>query len=184
MNESAVVVLAEGFEEMEAVISIDMLRRAGIEVVTAALGEDTLVTGSRHIPLKADVSLKDVELIPDALVLPGGLPGAGNLAESELVNKFIKSCAEQKKIIAAICASPAYVLTRAGVLSGKKATCYPGDERRFAKDVKYVKEDVVVDGNVITSAGPGTAFYFALAIIQALAGIEAANKIKERALIR
>lgn len=184
MSKKALILLAEGFEEMEAVISVDMLRRAGIEVVLAAIGNNLHVKGSRRITLQADILLKNTKDIFDALILPGGMPGAKNLALQESVIKLIKKYFEQRKVVCAICASPAYAFLESGILSGKKATCYPGDEVRFGRDTCYLKEDVVVDGNIITSAGPGTAFYFALAIIKKLLGEEAANKVKEKALVR
>ncbi len=184
MGKKVLVALADGFEEIEAVSSIDILRRAELEVIIAAVGGDLLVSGSRGIQIKADIELKNFEGVPDALVLPGGLPGAENLANSNLVNDLIEKCTQQNKLVAAICASPAYVLAKADVLSGKKATCYPGCQSRFSGDTTYLQKDVVVDGNIITSAGPGTAFYFALAIVKKLVGEEAAFKVKEKALIK
>jgi len=184
MSKKVIVVLAEGFEEMEAIISIDILRRAGLEVITAATSSNILVTGSRKIPIKPDIELKNFSGVPEALVLPGGMPGAENLANSKLLINLIKQCAKQNKIIAAICASPAYALAKSGILSGKRVTCYPGCENRLNKDAIYLNQDVVVDGNLITSAGPGTAFYFALAIIEKLVGKETAQTVKNKALVK
>ncbi len=184
MSKKALVFLAEGFEEMEAVICIDILRRGGIDVITAAVGDNDIVTGSRRIPVKADILLKDLHLIPDALVFPGGLTGAENLAASGLVKNLAIQCANEKKIIAAICASPAYSLVKFGLLTGRKATCYPDFIGRFGNDVTYVKEDVVLDGNIITSAGVGTAFSFALTIVKELAGEKTANEVQNKALIK
>ncbi len=178
------VLLAEGFEEMEAIISIDMLRRANLDVITAGIGSENIVIGSRRISVKADMLLSDYKDIPDALVLPGGMPGALNLEASQAVISLIKKCGENKKIIAAICASPAYSLLKSGLLSGRRATCYPGDEKRFGKDITYVKQDVVIDGDIITSQGPGTALDFALSIIEKLSGPQEAKKVKEKALVR
>lgn len=184
MSKKVIVALAEGFEEMEAIISIDILRRAGLEVITAATSSNILVTGSRKIPIKPDIELKNFSGVPEALVLPGGMPGAENLANSKRVINLIKQCVKQNKIVAAICASPAYALAKAGVLSGKKVTCYPGCENRLGKDTTYIKEEVVIDSNIITSAGPGTAFCFALAIVEKLMGKEVAEDVKKKALIR
>jgi len=184
MSLSALVLLAEGFEEMEAVISIDILRRAGIRVITAAICDNRIVTGSRRIPIKADILLKDFQSIPDALILPGGLTGAENLAASQDVKDLIMTCIREGKIIAAICASPALVLSKFGVLKGKKATCYPGHERHFGNETVFIKDDVVIDGNVITSAGPGTAFHFAVAIVHVLTGEKTLSDVKEKALIK
>lgn len=183
MGKKVLVALADGFEEIEAVTSIDILRRAGLEVIIAAVGGDLLVSGSRGIQIKADIELRNFEGVPDTLVLPGGIPGAANLANSEIIINLIKKCSEQAKLIAAICASPAYALLKSGILSGKRVTCYPGCEKLLNADVKYINENVVIDGNVITSAGPGTAFYFALAITEQLLGKEIAEDVRKKALI-
>ncbi|MBU1044800.1 MAG: DJ-1/PfpI family protein [Candidatus Omnitrophica bacterium] len=184
MRPRAVIILAQGFEEMEAIISIDILRRAGIDAVIACLDHDLLVAGSRKITVQAQVKLDDIDFIPDAVVLPGGMPGALNLAQSENVINFIKKIADQGKIIAAVCASPAHVLVKAGVLKGKTATCYPGDETLFLPETIYKKQDVVVDGNIITASGPGTSFDFALAIVKKICGQDLADKVKKAALIK
>ncbi len=184
MSKKALILLVEGFEETEAVIPVDMLRRAGIEVALTAIGNNLQVKGSHGIALQADILLKNTKDVFDALILPGGMPGAKNLASQESVIKLIRKYFEQRKFVCAICASPAYALLESGILSGKKATCYPGDEVRFGEDTRYLKEDVVIDGNIITSAGPGTAFYFALAIIEKLAGKESANSVKAKALVK
>jgi len=183
MSKSVVVALADGFEEIEAVISIDILRRAGLNVISVAISSDLLVRGSRNITIQADVFLKDLEIIPDALLLPGGSTGAKNLAASEVVDDMLQTCVEQKKIIAAICASPACVLAKAGVLEGKKATCYPSFEKLFPPQVMHSEDAVVVDGNIITSKGPGTAFEFALRIVDVLCGTQIAQEVKAKALI-
>lgn len=183
MGKSVVVALADGFEEMEAVISIDILRRTELSVINAAINNDLLVKGSRNITVQADVFLKDLAIIPDVFLLPGGSAGAKNLAESEVVNDMLQACFQQNKIIAAICASPACVLAKAGILEGKKATCYPSFEKLFSPQVVYSKDAVVIDGNIITSRGPGTAFEFALSITEVLCGAEAAQEVREQALI-
>lgn len=184
MREKAVIILAQGFEEMEAIISIDILRRAGVEVVIACIGDDFLVEGSRKIMVQAQVKLEAIDYVPDALVLPGGMPGARNLEQSDVVIDLIRKVVKQDKVLAAICASPAHALVKAGVLKGKMATCYPGDEVLFSSDIIYKKQDVVVEGNIITASGPGTAFDFALAIVKKLCGQEMAEKIKKAALIK
>ena len=184
MGKEVLIVLAEGFEEMEAVICVDILRRAGLKVIIAALGDRLLVTGSRQIQIKADMPIENITTIPDALVLPGGGKGAENLACSKKVIDLIKLASKTGKIIAAICASPAHALVKAGVLEGKMATCYPGEEILFGKKTVYKKDDVVIDGNIITSRGPGTAFYFALSIVENLCGKVVAKELKEKALIK
>ncbi|MCP4650517.1 MAG: DJ-1/PfpI family protein [PVC group bacterium] len=184
MAKKVLILLAEGFEEMEAVISIDILRRAGLDVVTVAIGGDLLVRSARNVTIKADVYLKNYEGIPDAVVLPGGTAGAERLAASEIVIDLIKTCTAQGKTVAAICAAPAIVLPKTGVLDGKRATCYTDCETMFNSQITFVKEDVVVDGNIITSAGPGTAIDFALAVVEVLLGEEIVAKLKEKALIK
>ena len=183
MEKSVVVALADGFEEMEAVISIDILRRAGLSVISAAINNDLLVKGARNITVQADVFLKDLAIIPDAFLLPGESVGAKNLAESEVVNDMLQACFHQNKIVAAICASPACVLAKAGILEGKKATCYPSFEKLFSPQVIHSEDAVVVDGNIITSRGPGTAFEFALSVVEALCGAPAVQEVREMALI-
>ena len=163
----AVVVLAEGFEEIEAVTPVDVLRRAGVDVVVAGLGRKK-VTGSHGITLTADIRVKEIPDDIDALILPGGLPGAENLAACDALTTLIQTMNANGKIVAAICASPAYVLAPAGVLDGRKATCYPGCEDRFPETTSHFEDNVVRDGNIITSRGPGTALEFSLKLVQAL----------------
>ncbi|MBU1087589.1 MAG: DJ-1/PfpI family protein [Candidatus Omnitrophica bacterium] len=184
MRPRAIIVLAKGFEEMEAIISIDILRRAGIDAIIACIDHDLLVEGSRKINVQAQVKLENVDFIPDAVVLPGGMPGALNLEQSERVIELIKKTANDGKLIAAICASPAHALVKAGVLKGKTVTCYPGDETLFLPGTLYKKQDVVVDGNIITASGPGTTYDFALAIVKKLCGQDVAEKVKKAALIK
>jgi len=174
------VVIANGFEEMEAVISIDILRRAGLDVKIIGLDKITLI-GSHNITIQADMILQDCKgEIPDAIVLPGGLPGAENLAMSLELKNLIQNMNDKNKIIAAICASPALVLSNINILSGKKVTCYPGLEKNFLPDVKITKEKVVQDGNIITAEGPFFAFSFVLKIVENLVGKEKANMLKKQ----
>jgi 4-methyl-5(b-hydroxyethyl)-thiazole monophosphate biosynthesis len=173
----AVVFLADGFEEVEAVTPIDFLRRAGVEVCAVSLNERKTAIGSHHIPISADMSLSELrEDGWDAVILPGGMPGAANLAACEKVRAFVNAMAEKKGLIAAICASPAVALYPFGVLNGRRFTCYPGLEEKV-KGAQWVSDAVVIDGNIITSRGPGTAALWATAIISYLMGKEAARKI-------
>jgi 4-methyl-5(b-hydroxyethyl)-thiazole monophosphate biosynthesis len=183
MKPKALIILAPGFEEMEAVISIDMLRRASVDVAIACLDDRFLISGSRNIQIQAEASLDSVDYIPDALILPGGMPGAKNLAQSDKVIELIQKTNRQNKIIAAICASPAHALVKAKILENKKVTCYPGCEDMFESGTEYTGQDVVADGNIITASGPGTAFLFALVIIEKLCGKSIADKVKSNALI-
>jgi 4-methyl-5(b-hydroxyethyl)-thiazole monophosphate biosynthesis len=161
----ALVPLAEGFEEVEAVTIVDVLRRAGVEVTVAALGKSP-VTGSHAIAVGADAELDAVrERAFDAVVLPGG-PGARRLRDDERVKELAKRLAAEGKLVAAVCAAP-IALEAAGVLRGKRATVYPGNALPSAV---LVEERVVVDGNVVTGRGPGVALEFALTVVERLAG--------------
>lgn len=183
MKKTAWVVLADGFEEIEGIAPIDVLRRGGVRVTVAGLGKKRIET-SRKLAVEADVIFRTSGDLPDAIILPGGLPGAANLARSAELSSFIKKMNEAKKIIAAICASPAAVLAEAGILDGKKATCYPGCETNFSKSTLYVKKRVVADGNIITSQGPGSALEFSLEILKQLAGKEMAETVSGKMLIK
>lgn len=169
------VFLAEGFEEIEAITPIDLLRRAGIEVITVGVtGKE--VTGGHNITVIADHLIEDVD--PNGLemiVLPGGNPGYINLEKNKSVNDYIEYCNDNNKYIAAICAAPS-ILGRLGLLEGKKATVYPGMEEEL-KGADYQKEEVVRDGKIITSRGAGTAIAFSGALIEALKGKEKAEEI-------
>ena len=177
------VPLASGCEELEAVTVIDLLRRAGIEVVTAGL-QPGLVKASRGTQLMPDTTL-DAALREDydMVVLPGGMPGAQHLKDDTRVIDLIQHMAASGRYIAAICAAPT-VLAVAGVLSGKTATGYPGAlENMHLSDVTLSTDAVVRDGQVITSRGPGTAMDFALYLIEILAGTEKRVQV-ESALVR
>jgi len=174
----AVVPLAEGFEELEAVTIIDVLRRGGVEVTTAALAASP-VTGSHAIQVAADTLLDAVEAsMFDAVVLPGG-PAAKRLRDDERVQKLVQNAARSGKLVAALCAAP-IALEAAGVLTGKRATVYPGNELPSAQ---VVEERVVVDGNIVTSRGPGTALEFSLALVEKLVSVEKANQLRAAMIV-
>jgi protein deglycase len=164
------VPLAAGCEELEAVTIIDLLRRAGVEVVTAGL-QPGIVKASRGTQLVPDTILDSVLRDEfDMVVLPGGMPGAQHLKEDSRVQALLKRLAAEGKYTAAICAAP-MALAEAGLLSGRKATGYPGVlEKLGLPDVVLQNQAVVRDGKVITSRGPGTAMDFALELIETLAG--------------
>jgi 4-methyl-5(b-hydroxyethyl)-thiazole monophosphate biosynthesis len=190
MQKKVIVLLAEGFEEVEAITPIDYLRRAGFSVTIAAIGKDLTVKGSHDIKVAADASLvsllKEGGLVPSAwegVILPGGLPGANNLAASKETETFLKEMAAEGKLICAICASPARVLFPLGLLAGKKCTCYPGEEKNASAGAEWKQDRVVVDGNLITSRGPGTAGEFACAIIEKLLGKGEEKKISGAVLL-
>ena len=182
MLKTALVILAEGFEELEAVAPVDVLRRAGVRIMLAGL-TDRRVKSSRNIVVESDILLRDLVEMPDAVILPGGVPGATNLARSEEVAELVKKMNAAGKIVAAICAAPAVVLAPLGILDGKKATCYPGGESDFSSKTIFSKERVAVDGNIITSQGPGTALEFAHVIAARLAGQEMADTVRRKMLI-
>ena len=140
------------------------------------------VKGAHGIKISADVLLKDAAQDIDALILPGGSPGAENLAKSKELAGLIIKMFKAQKIIAAICAAPSLVLDPTGILENKKATCFPGMENLFSARVKFLKDRVVRDGNLITSRGPGTAMAFSLAIVEALAGKKTADTLKQKIL--
>jgi protein deglycase len=177
------VPLAQGCEELEAVTIIDLLRRAEIDVVTAGLDEDP-VQAAHGVTITPDTTLDDaLGQDFDMVVLPGGLPGADNLNEDARIHGVCQKMVESGKFAAAICAAP-IVLAKAGLLSGKKATSYPGFlDKMDLPDVTYTGSAVECDGQVLTSRGPGTAMDFALAIIEQLQGADT-RKTVEDGLVR
>ncbi len=167
---NVLVPLAQGCEELEAVTIIDLLRRAGINVITVGLN-DQPVRASRGTVLIPDTTLDAVMQHEfDMLVLPGGLPGADNLNSDSRIHRLLKQMTVANKYTAAICAAPK-VLATAGLLNGKHATSFPGSMDGIETvDMVYEQQAVVIDGKLITSRGPGTAMDFALTLIEQLAG--------------
>jgi len=182
MPKKVLVPLAEGFEEIEAVTIIDVLRRAGIEVLVRSLGGNTEVTGANGITVKADAPLGTLGADDiDMIVLPGGWGGTNRLAEDETVQFLLKAMDEKEKPIGAICAAP-FALNAAGVLK-EKFTCYPSVEEQIRTEGYLgAQQQVVEDRNVMTSRGPGTAICFGLQIVRKLAGEEAYLTLKEALL--
>ena len=175
------VLLAQGCEEIEAVTTIDILRRAGIEVTSAGL-DDLPVLASRGVVLLPDTTLDLAQHQEfDMIVLPGGQPGTDNLKADKRLIALLRQMTQRGKYVAAICAAPS-VLAAAGLLDGRKATCYPTCLDDFPK-VNLQTAAVVEDGNIITSRGPGTAMDFALALVERLAG-KAKRQEVEAALVR
>jgi len=183
MEPKALVLLAQGCEEIEAVTVIDILRRAGVEVTSAGLDRESVVA-SRKTVLLPDAALADVLGIDyDMVVLPGGLPGADNLAGDDRVLDLLRRMAAAGKYVCAICAAPA-VLAKAGLLDGRRATAYPGHlDDLPIRDFSYTGEAVTRDGKVITSRGAGTAMDFALTLVEELKGADMRKRV-EKALVR
>jgi 4-methyl-5(b-hydroxyethyl)-thiazole monophosphate biosynthesis len=182
MPKKVVVLLAEGFEEVEAVTPIDYLRRAGLDVRVAAIGKGPAVTGSHGITVKADAVLGEAGAGWDAALLPGGMPGAANLAASKETGALLKDMAAAGKWVCAICASPAVVLGPLGLLAGRRFTCYPGMERAVSGGV-WTEDPVAVDGNFITSRGAGTAARWAVEIIGRLLSPADGEKVARSVLL-
>jgi 4-methyl-5(b-hydroxyethyl)-thiazole monophosphate biosynthesis len=175
MNPSVLVPIADGTEEMEAVILVDVLRRASIRVVVAGL-HGLAVTAARGVRLTADARWSDARLLPfDAIALPGGAQGAASLLADPSVLALIREYHAAGKLVAAICAAP-LVLQEAGILEGRQVTCHPAVRERLRTGI-YRPERVVTDGHVLTSQGPGTSFSFALAIVARLAGAPQAEAV-------
>ncbi|XP_057815305.1 protein DJ-1 homolog A isoform X2 [Cryptomeria japonica] len=173
------VPIANGSEEMEAVIIIDVLRRANIHVVVASVEETLEIVASRKVKIVADKLIEEAATSAyDLIVLPGGMPGAERLSNTQSLTKLLREQAESKKAYGAICASPAVVLEAHGLLKEKKATAHPAFSQKLA-DQSAADTRVVIDGNLITSRGPGTAMEFALAIVEKIFGQEKAISIAE-----
>lgn len=176
---------ADGVEEVEAVATVDALRRGGLDVVTVSITDSTTVTGATGQKLEADALIGDIDTT-DAqwIIIPGGVPGDPNLHACEKVNEIIKAQWACGGKLASICAGPAVVLAPTGVLKGMKATCYPGlGDQIEAGGGTYVELPVVVDGNLITSEGPGTTLQFAGAIIEVTLGADKAKEVMSSMLV-
>lgn len=175
---SILIPIADGSEEIETVTLVNILRRAGFEVTVASISKQA-ICGARKINLIADQLLSDCQTRSfDGIFLPGGMPGASNLSQSSLLISMLQKQAASKNYYGAICASPAIVLAKHGLLSGKKATCYPGFESGLP-DTSMAGQRVVVDGNCITAQSPGSAMEFALKIIAVMDSESASQKIKQ-----
>ena len=181
------VFLADGFEISEALTTVNMLRRGGINVKTVSIYDDRIVTSSNRILVIADMAFGEFKastsfgpcLPSDVMIFPGGMPGSANLAAFGKLMDIMQQHYSEGGTVAAICAAPSLVLTLLPDISGMKMTCYDGFEEAItAKGAVYVKEGVVVDGNMITGRGPGWAVEFGLAILAHVKGQETADKVK------
>lgn len=178
MKKRCLVLLAEGFEEIEALTPVDLLRRADCVVQTVSITNEKTVVGSHGIPVTADLTAEQlaVEEPFDLVLLPGGMPGSKNLDASPLVDRVLVSAVRQDAVISAICAAP-LVLGRRGLLAGKRATCYPGFEGEL-RGATLLDVGVAIDGKIITASAMGEAEQFALALVSALCGVDAAEKVR------
>lgn len=181
------IFLADGFEVSEALTTVNMLRRGGINVKTVSIYDDRIVTSSNRIPVVADMAFGEFKastsfgpcLPSDVMIFPGGMPGSSNLAAFRKLMEIMVQHYSEGGTVAAICAAPSVVLTLLPDINGKRMTCYDGFEEAItAKGAECVKEGVVVDGNMITGRGPGWAVDFGLAILAHIKGQEIADKVK------
>lgn len=174
---SVLVIIANGSEELEAITVINLLRRAGIPVVVASIS-NLQIKGARGINIVADKLLKDCfSKTWKMVVLPGGMPGAENLSNSDILKKMLGHRFEKNELVAAICASPAVILNKFGLLDGMNATCHEDFYHQLSKEV-YVDESVVNSENLITANGPGSAIKFSLEIIKTIRGKKESEKIE------
>lgn len=173
------VLLAEGFEEIEALCPVDVLRRGGQDVRLVSLGA-LEVKGARGVSVLADTKLSQIDDVPDLLILPGGMPGAKNLDESEAVQALLQKTIEAGRLVGAICAAP-MILGKAGYLSGRQAVCYPGFEKDLTGAI-LVDDKVVRDGPFITACGMGAALAFSEVLLAALTDAETAGRIMKQVL--
>ena len=178
----AAVFLADGFEEIEAISIIDILRRAGVEVTIVSITTYYVAKGAHNVKVDTDDIFENINFLSyDMLVLPGGMPGAENLNNHEGVREQLKAFATEGKEIAAICAAP-MVLGDLGLLEGKNATCYPSFEPTL-KGANVSSDAVVVDGNITTGKGPGYAFEFALTLVEKLVGADVRKQVESGMLL-
>jgi 4-methyl-5(b-hydroxyethyl)-thiazole monophosphate biosynthesis len=173
------VFLADGFEDVEALIPVDVLRRGGVDVTTVSISDFPLVTSAHGVNIEADIMFEQGDFSDaDLIFLPGGMPGASNLFAHKGVCKVVVDQFAAGKKVAAICAAPGVVLGQLGILEGKKATCYPGFEQML-DGATYTADLVTVDGNVTTAEGPAAAFPFAYELLAQLVDKKTSDQIAE-----
>lgn len=180
---TAFLFLATGFEEIEALGTIDILRRGGVRVATVSIMGDINVMGAHNIPVIADYVFEDADFsTADALILPGGIPGSNHLNTCTRLKELVLKKHKEDKLLAAICAGP-MVLGGLGLLKGRKATCFPNFEPTMIGAIP-IDEGVVQDGNIITSKGPGFVFDFGLTILKNLRDEEIAEEVAAALLVQ
>ena len=173
------VFLADGFEDVEALIPVDVLRRGGVDVTTVSISDFPLVTSAHGVNIEADIMFEQGDFSDaDLIFLPGGMPGASNLFDHKGVCKVVVDQFAAGKKVAAICAAPGVVLGQLGILEGKKATCYPGFEQML-DGATYTADLVTVDGNVTTAEGPAAAFPYAYELLSQLVSKEVSDQTAE-----
>lgn len=183
MIKKALIILAQGFEEVEAVTPIDVLRRGGVDVTVAGLDNMNIGSARNMVIHCSDILSNCKNNRYDAIILPGGGKGARHLAESQDVNELLQKFNAEGKIIAAICASPAVVLAPLGILNNKRAVCYDGMQTAFHETTHYCNDNVVRDGNIITSRSAGTSLEFSFVVLAALINDDIGDKVKKAMLI-
>lgn len=183
MKKKVYVFLADGFEEIEGLTVVDLLRRAQVEVKTVSIMEEAMIHGAHGIDVMADCMFKEADFADgDMLVLPGGLPGTAYLGEHEGLAELIRQYDREERYLAAICAAPR-IFGRMGLLEGRKAISYPAMEEEL-KGAQILRKPVVVDGHFVTSRGMGTAIDFALQMVAVLVGQEEAEQLAESIVYR
>ena len=177
------IFLANGFEEIEAIAVIDVLRRAELDVRTVSISDNIRVVGAHNVAIEADALISDIDSSnSEMLILPGGMPGTTNLGACEKLISVLRNQYSRKGWIAAICAAPS-ILGREEILIGERATCYPGFEKELI-GAELSEERVVVSNRIITSRGPGSAIEFGLKIVEMLKGAESAKMLKEGMIVK
>lgn len=189
MSKKIIVFLADGFEEIEALSPVDYLRRAGAEVLTVSINDDEFVRGSHNIIVKTDLRLDsylEKNDLPDAIIIPGGMPGSTNLANCTKLLNLVEKAFDKEKLICAICAAPAVVLGKTKLLKDKDWTCYPGMENHAESYLSSFNSEarLVKSGNLITAKGPGVAEEFSMEIVKTLFDDSLKEKIKAASIQR
>lgn len=182
-NVDALVLFADGFEEIEAIGTVDILRRGGMKVISVSINEDAIVTGAHGVQMIADTVINEVANINSTwIVLPGGMPGAKNLYECNAVHALVNSQISRDAYVAAICASPAVVLAQMGVMDGRRMTCYPGFESLCRKSTVESSRSVV-DGHFVTANGPSSVANMCYDILKIAKGEAVADEVMQGMLI-
>lgn len=170
------VFLADGFEETEALTTVDILRRGGCDVKTVSVKDDKMVTSSHKVTVVSDITISEVTKENlEGVVLPGGMPGTLNLESSEIVKEYVKYCIENNLVVGAICAAPS-ILGKMGILKNRNATCFPGFEE-YLKDANFTGEFSVADGKIVTGKGMGATIPFGLNLVKLFKDEETANNV-------